>query len=84
MRYVVPAKEPITLFDSAISVTASADDTIETIVAKTGAPGWIVAQVNKINADTPLRPGQSVLIPRIAYSAKTDMTAISGVRSAPQ
>ena len=29
MKYVVPAKEPIALFDSAISVTAKPDDTLE-------------------------------------------------------
>ena len=59
MKYVVPAKEPIALFDSAISVTAKPDDTLEAIAARTNAPAWIIAQVNKITDDAPLRPGQT-------------------------
>jgi hypothetical protein len=69
MKYVVPAKEPITLFDSAISVTATPDDTLQSIAARTNAPAWAIGQINNIGEDTPLRPGQAVLIPRIAYSA---------------
>ncbi len=83
MRYVVPAKEPIALFDSAISATAKPDDTLESIAARTNAPAWIIAQVNKITDDAPLRPGQALLIPQIAYSA-TNITPASSVKLVPR
>jgi len=83
MRYVVPAKEPIALFDSAISVTAKPDDTLESVATRTGAPAWIIAQVNKITDDAPLRPGQALLIPQIAYSAK-NISPASSVKLVPQ
>jgi hypothetical protein len=69
MRYVVPAKEPIVLFDSAISVTVKPDDTLETIAARTNSRAWVIGQVNKISDDAPLRPGQNVIVPQIVYSA---------------
>jgi hypothetical protein len=81
MRYVVPAKEPIALFDSAISVMAKPDDTLETIAARMNAPAWVIGQVNKISDETPLRPGQAVLIPQIAYSAAVPVAA-SGLKPA--
>lgn len=68
MRYVVPAKEPIVLFDSAISVAVKPDDTLETIAARTNSPAWVIGQVNKIGDDAPLRPGQNVIVPQIVYS----------------
>jgi hypothetical protein len=83
MRYVVPAKEPIALFDSAISISAKPDDTLESIAARTNAPAWIIAQVNKITDDAPLRPGQALLIPQIAYSAK-NITPATSVKLVPQ
>ena len=72
MKYVVPAKEPISLFDSAISITAKPDDTLEAIAARTNTPGWVIAQVNKLSDENPLQPGQRLLIPQIAYSAKVN------------
>jgi hypothetical protein len=70
IKYVVPAKEPISLFDSAISITAKPDDTPETIALRTNTPRWVIEQVNKLSDDAPLQPGQRLLIPQIAYSAK--------------
>lgn len=71
MKYVVPAKEPILLFDSAISITAKSDDTPEAIALRTNTPRWLIEQVNKLSDDAPLQPGQRLLIPQIAYSAKS-------------
>jgi hypothetical protein len=73
MRYVVPAKEPIALYDSAIS------DTLESVAARMNAPGWIIAQVNKITDDAPMRPGQTLLIPQIAYSGRNNIAAVGNV-----
>ena len=83
MRYVVPAKEPIALYDSAISVTTKADDTLETIATRANAPAWIIAQVNKITDDSPLRSNQALLIPQIAYSARY-ISPATNVKLVPQ
>ena len=83
MRYVVPAREPIALYDSAISMTAKADDTVESVAARGNAPAWIIAQVNKITDDAPMQAGQTLLIPQIAYTAR-NITAATSVKLAPQ
>lgn len=80
MKYVVPAREPIVLFDSAISVTAKPDDTLATIAARTNAPVWAIGQVNRIGDDAPLRAGQSVLVPQIAYSAAANPAATGSLK----
>ncbi len=82
MKYVVPAREPIALFDSAISVTAKPDDTLESIAARSNAPAWVIGQVNKIDNDAPLRPGQTVLVPQIAYSAAGHIVAGAAMKPA--
>ena len=79
MKYVVPANVPIALFDSAISVPAKPDDTLESIAARTAAPAWVIGQVNNIGDDAPLRPGQAVLIPQIVYSAAGNANAIGAM-----
>ena len=64
MRYVVPSRERIELWDSAITVTADAGDTLETIAARNTAPVWAIAQINKLDRDASIAPGQKLLIPR--------------------
>ena len=79
MKYVVPAKAPIVLFDSAISVTAKPDDTLETIAARTNIPVWAIGQINKISDDVPLRAGQTLLIPQIAFSAAGQIATVGAI-----
>ena len=62
----------MSLFDSAISIAAKPDDTLEAIAVRTNTPGWVIAQVNKLSDENPLQPGQRLLIPQIAYSAKVN------------
>src|SRR5690606_27324707 len=69
MRYVVPAQEPIVIWDSAVVVTAQPGDTVQDIAQKNTAPAWAIAQINRLNADNPPSPGQRILIPRSIYSA---------------
>jgi len=71
MKYVVPAKEPIALFDSAIAVNVKPDDTLDSIAARTNTPAWVIGQVNKVTQDEPLRAGERILVPQIVFSAAT-------------
>jgi hypothetical protein len=79
MRYVIPAKEPITIFDSAIATTAKADDTLEAVALRTSIPAWVIAQVNKLSDDAPMQPGQRLLIPQIAYSSAATLPLSPGL-----
>jgi hypothetical protein len=82
MRYVVPAGEPIILWDSAIAVTVQEGDTLQTIAAQHGAPAWAIAQINKLDVDNPPSSGQRLLIPRSIYSASATLPRMNGLTGA--
>ena len=75
MKYVVPAREPIALFDSAIAIHVKSEDTLDSIAARTNTPAWVIGQVNKVTQDEPLRAGQRILVPQIVFSAANPATA---------
>jgi LysM repeat protein len=64
LKYVVPADQPIELWDSAVKVTVRPGDTVESISAAYGAPAWVIEQVNRLNADNPIEPGRVLIVPR--------------------
>lgn len=68
MKYVVPANARIELWDSAISVIVTNDDTLQTIASRTGAPAWAIAQINNVDADQALQPGRRLLVPHSVYA----------------
>ncbi len=64
IRYVMPPKQTIELWDSAINVKADANESVDQLAQRTGAPAWAISQINKLDAEQPLREGQRLLIPR--------------------
>lgn len=64
LRYVVPAKAPVDLWDSGISVFARPGDSLQSIAAAYHLPLWSVTQVNRGADRTPLVPGERVIVPR--------------------
>ena len=64
LRYVVPPSAAIDLWDSGMSVFARAGDSLQTIAAFYHVPLWSVTQVNKGAGNTPLVPGERVVVPR--------------------
>jgi len=68
MKYVVPANARIELWDSAVAVTATDDDTLATIAARSGAPVWAIAQINKLGEHASVQPGRRLLVPRNIYA----------------
>jgi len=64
IRYVVPPKEPIELWDSGTSVFARPGDSLQSIATAYHVPLWSVTQVNKGADRTPLVPGERVIVPR--------------------
>lgn len=63
MKYVVPSREPIRLWDSAWSITPAAGDTLESISQRYGAPAWAIAQINNLDERSALSSARRLLIP---------------------
>jgi hypothetical protein len=64
LRYVVPAKAPVDLWDSGTSVFARPGDSLQSIATAYRVPLWSITQVNKGADRTPLVPGERVIVPR--------------------
>jgi hypothetical protein len=64
LNYVVPPNAAIELWDSGMSVFARPGDSLQTIAALYHVPLWSVTQVNKGAENTPLVPGERIIVPR--------------------
>jgi hypothetical protein len=64
LRYVVPADAEVELWDSGMPVFARPGDTLQTIAAFHHVPLWSLTQMNRGPADTPLVPGERIIVPR--------------------
>src|ERR1700761_5667335 len=64
VRYVVPDKAPIDLWDSGMAVFAHAGDSLQSIATAYHVPLWSVTQANKGAGRTPLVPGERIIVPR--------------------
>jgi hypothetical protein len=64
LRYVVPPSAAIDLWDSGMPVFARPGDSLQTIATLYHVPLWSVTQANKGADNTPLVPGERVVVPR--------------------
>jgi len=64
LRFVVPPKADVELWDSGAVVSAHAGDTLQTFALPYRLPLWALAQANKLAETAPLAAGQRVVIPR--------------------
>ncbi|WP_298255136.1 alpha/beta fold hydrolase [Bradyrhizobium sp.] len=64
VRFVVPAKADIELWDSGTAVFARPGDTLQSIATAYHVPLWSVMQINRGAERTPLVPGERVVVPR--------------------
>jgi hypothetical protein len=64
LRYVVPKDVAIELWDSGVPVFARPGDTLQTIADLYHVPPWSLTQVNKGADNTPLVPGERIVVPR--------------------
>jgi len=64
IRYVIPATTAIELWDSGMPVFARPGDTLQSIAVAYHVPLWSLTQINKATEDTPLIPGERVVVPR--------------------
>jgi LysM domain len=64
LRYVVPANAEIELWDSGMPILARPGDTLRSIAASYHLPLWSLTQMNKGPDNTPLVPGERIIVPR--------------------
>ena len=64
LRYAVPAKAPVDLWDSGTPVFARPGDSLQSIATAYHVPLWSVMQANKGAERMPLVPGERVVVPR--------------------
>jgi LysM repeat protein len=83
LKYTVPGSAPIVLWDDAVQVKVKSGDTLETIASTDRAPSWAIAQINKLDADRPLEPGRTLIIPRSLYANVAPPAAASPPAARP-
>ncbi|MDH2347854.1 LysM peptidoglycan-binding domain-containing protein [Bradyrhizobium sp. SSUT18] len=64
LRYLVPGDTLVELWDSGVRLQVRRGDTMESIAAANRVPLWSLAQSNSLPENTPLTPGQSIIVPR--------------------
>lgn len=64
IRYVVPGRSAIELWDSGTPVNAQAGDTLQSLAATYHVPVWALAQINNLSERAPLTAGQRIVVPR--------------------
>jgi len=64
LRYLVPPKESVELWDSGIPVPVRPGETLDQIASAYRVPLWALQQSNRGLATTSLVPGQRIILPR--------------------
>ena len=64
IRYAVPARAPIELWDSGVPVTAQTGDTLQSLAATHHVPLWALAQINRLPEQATLTGGERIIVPR--------------------
>jgi len=64
IRYVVPARASIELWDSGVPVTAQAGDTLQSLSASYHVPLWALAQINNVSEHAAIDAGRRIIVPR--------------------
>jgi hypothetical protein len=64
LRYLVPPKASLELWDSGTPLAVRPGETLDQIAANYRVPMWALQQSNRGLATTPLIPGQRIILPR--------------------
>ena len=80
LRYAVPPKADVELWDSGMAIAARAGDTLQTLAAQYRLPLWALAQVNQLPDNIPLGAGQRVVVPRHLASPPVTPEPVSSRR----
>jgi pimeloyl-ACP methyl ester carboxylesterase len=64
IRYAVPGRAPIELWDSGVPVTAQAGDTLQGLATTYRVPIWALAQINRMPEQATFTGGERIIVPR--------------------
>jgi len=64
LRIVTPAAASIELWDSGLTVSVDAGETLQSIAATYHVPVWALAQINRTSEQTALTEGRRIVVPR--------------------
>jgi hypothetical protein len=64
IRYAVPGRAPIELWDSGVPVTAQAGDTLQGLATTYRVPVWALAQINRMPEQATFTGGERIIVPR--------------------
>jgi hypothetical protein len=64
IRYAVPARAPIELWDSGVPVKAQAGDTLQSLATTYRVPIWALAQINRMPERATFTGGERIIVPR--------------------
>ena len=79
LRYLVPPKTSVELWDSGVALPIRPGETVDQIAANYRVPLWALQQSNRGIATTPLIPGQRIILPRhlLPQAANQPAAAVS-------
>jgi thioesterase domain-containing protein len=64
IKYVVPMRAPIELWDGGLPVTVEPGQTIQSLANLHGVPAWAIRQASEIGDDEEVAVGRKLIIPR--------------------
>ena len=64
IRYAVPARAPIELWDSGVPVKAQTGDTLQSLATAHHVPVWAPAQINRMPEHATFTGGERIIVPR--------------------
>jgi thioesterase domain-containing protein len=64
IKYVVPMKAPVELWDGGLPVTLEHGQTIQSVANLYGVPTWAITQASGIGEDEDVSPGRRLIVPR--------------------
>jgi hypothetical protein len=64
IKYVVPMRAPIELWDGGLPMTLQPGQTIQSLANLYGVPSWAIRQASGISEEEELSAGRQVIVPR--------------------
>jgi thioesterase domain-containing protein len=64
IKYVVPTKAPIELWDGGVPVTLEQGQTVQSLANLYGVPSWAISQASGMSHDEDVSPGRRLIVPR--------------------
>ena len=74
IEYRVPVGVPIEIWDSGMQVRAEPGDTASSVAHQFSVPTWVIAQLNQLAGDGPIEPGRTLLVPRMIFTPRRDVS----------